>query len=1816
MDLQKLYQILCDGWDEQEQSLTITGKDFLDTPVGKLINNHFADGSILLQKTTKPLLENEKIKIIRGVVNQFYKLNDLQVSGEFWIDEQSFPQCRVNLVIAKSGFKLSEAFPEIKEESVDYFEYDNAVFILNSLPSELEASNIQLQKQYSGYFYDAKYESEVINGLLFTGQIRLPELLQWLKVFLNEGNFTVTGAIDILKGVPRFSLKTGEFKAIELGELSVPLYLQIVSLFQILEGEQNYQVLPTTLYRFRADVQYNYGDGQLTLPLYSDFYGTSPDLVILEADTKDLSELALDKFSKLMGNIALTEWIPKDFPGLDAVVLANLGLKVSLSNARLLEIYSTFSLNDKYTNYQLIPDLLQINEIDINFAVMLPSAEDSLQVKADLKGRACLTGTAVKGDLLVQVSALPNIEFTVELSHGSKINLTKMLENLLGQPLYLPEVDCSLFYLNGQTSPVGFTLNSALRSDITLPILNLEMKELGLYFKYGNHDGVNINALEAIRLSGKLSIYNKVDVTLVAELKAKGWKFAGSFETSDDTSLTLNDFLPPEIQLPDEFVGIGVKKGQVTVDTEEKSLEIELDTDSYIDFANLGRLESSSFKLYFAEQENKSYKWSISSKGAIKLIETSDSQEEKSYLIDIGGTLKITGEKEQFSISFEADEGSGVIKNIPLPIPYQIDSDTVEWSEMLFRIEKLSLEKKEKWHFESDFQLKLTKIPEFIGSILPGEGLHVGLKIDGTEEVSLSLKDSIFEVVIPDMKTPAVGELQAFDLGTAKVAVSNLALKLKKKSVTIEIEVDFYLPSRLNYLFGEDEDHKPKIVLFNTYQPDKPKASECLAMKFAGEIGDKSDATISISKIPIAVIEDKEKYWAICLGKDGKYGSIQIEKPTLGLDLQKGGFSAKGGFIIDNDPGIPLDILKQLLENAQLTDFAKLLPDVLSIPLSNPPHFIENGTLNVVKINEFFGNQLPTVVVEILNKIASIVNKLPKTFLDYMDLRVPAEFHFEIVITPDGGIDASLFSNPGVKMLMITPPAPMITGITLRQFSFGEMFAGQLFKLRIDADIDIFDIESLLVSLVVDDSLYKYFGNPRDYHYNIQIHKLLTIIFYQAGFPIPIPLFFDKLGIDYYGIGDNTLQSSFGFKEPGFNLKEIGSLLVDLVKFLTDSKFALDPRKVYKDFNLQFDIGPNYLKTGQLLGSKTLGLAEGVKVPSAYQLVAYLLDGFKFFDIIKFIKSIPVEYRFGSGQYVSGFVCLSMSADWIISTPEEFIKEDGYKYINIDNIKAKKFLEILPRQDESKPITEEDEGLVVFLRGTWSTKFTDLDAAFGLIMLQGKKFDIGFYLTGSVQNLFNIDLIATVKINPPDVPFELYGKNKTQFFIPGLTFFTGETTVAADMNRFAIDGSFTLLDVQNLIYFRTPKNVGGELSHEKIALSGGIEAGFLIFTGSGNISISNTGISSSLTIMGRETSLKFGMIGSETLQIAGKLPLGWTDYSMDIRITPLRNRLYVDLKSSTLAGLISLEIIFDTTMNAVKFGTSGELRLFILEMINPNPIVRGYVKVEDTGFAANGHFKLLPDGSPFNLEGDLTGNISASMFRLSGAISLTILNMGVFGGDIAITESGLAGHFTILGVRYTYGIRVWHNTLYIYGSYPFAGKDCPFYIDDKIPFLHLEKPPFLSKNEVENVIECDYPQATELLLTAYSKMMESLAAGSGSRGEEDEVLGLYKTSFEVSSGIHGDNYQLKVLRLTDGKDFFTELRDTVEKALDKKSIKYQLNITDASAVFEHAGEEEKVLIYLPQESKEEIRNIVVDFSHENPAGFYQTVVGKVYRVLK
>jgi hypothetical protein len=345
---------------------------------------------------------------------------------------------------------------------------------------------------------------------------------------------------------------------------------------------------------------------------------------------------------------------------------------------------------------------------------------------------------------------------------------------------------------------------------------------------------------------------------------------------------------------------------------------------------------------------------------------------------------------------------------------------------------------------------------------------------------------------------------------------------------------------------------------------------------------------------------------------------------------------------------------------------------------------------------------------------------------------------------------------PAFQLNPLLPiPVPALNGIELRGISFGELSGGSLFLLEVDANLDQFDLITLAASLALPDDDAIPLPTPRDLQRRIVLRNLFMIIVYQTVIPIPIPLFYDEVGIEYLGLEGLHLQTHAQFPMPSFDLGEISRIVTDFGRFFSDRNFLLNPNTPPDNVNLRFSLDSNYLRLPEYLGSQMLGPGMDGPDIDLYANLAHLLNGLKTLSVNDLIQALPLAYRVG-GVDVS-FVSLRSQVGWLITTPGEFqqliaqpdSREMIFRQLQLaDESQATGLLSILPAASEEAPTTE--AGLVTFLKGTWAVaNGAELEATFGLVASGSQGFRTGFRIAGEIDNFLAVEIAGRVAINAP-----------------------------------------------------------------------------------------------------------------------------------------------------------------------------------------------------------------------------------------------------------------------------------------------------------------------------------------------------------------------------------------------------------------------------------------------------------------------------------
>lgn len=1614
---------------------------FNQPQLNQLLLNYFGPNGLQLASVDAPVLIDRLVHVKQGKFSgPWLNVATWEVALKFSIEQENNVVLEMNMSLPNTTYTLGTSFISLTEQVTGILPLSATAFTLRS-NEPAPKTFLPLQQRYAGQLYLTDEDDKRIAPLQMKATVAFPETMRWLDQWVPENMRSLTGLIQLNKldrESPRFLINSPEYTFALNNTISLSMQMQAIAVWIGEKAEVDANVCNATFMRFTATLKYKTPEGdQIALPVSCVWGATDPRQLVIEAQTGAAVSYALQKFAALFGGINLTPFLPEGVSITELVTLKTITLQVNTADRKIEFIAATLGLPDDRKPFPILPDIADLTKLKFNFSVIDPFGKPTVGV--ELNGALTFKNAPIKGAVEAGLS-LPSGTFYIGLAPVASINLTALYKQLLpGAPVPVADLRCNELSLRGQFRPAKFKLAANVSSKEGIDLYFLKVKDLGFVFDYDKGQADS----KSLELYGTAYIGEKIEIQVSATVASSGFKFAGSLTPIAGKELKLSDLLPANIPLPQSFADTTIKKIAATFSTSPAALSFELVCKSVLDLGTAGKVQFDGLKIEVS-RDTDGYTFKFETSGKVQLI---PAEGKPNGLIDLGGTIKIERTPKKFTMNFTAYESALGI-TLPLLIPSKIQNGIPEFSEALFTPQTIGFTWDEDgWEIESSFLFKITKTWDKLQAILPKDGFSVKLSI-GNTEATIKLEKDIIDRVVPDFVVPGLNDQYGpLNLGKSRFTVGETTLRLvygQKTELSVDADVSYYLPTHLNNLFGRNADQTPKLEILETYNPTKPTTPFALRFR-AGYIDGGFKATASLQRFPIknlAETEDK-KAWLINLGalepkdKLGEYGCVRIDKPVMNLDLAAASFTASGGWEIVKPLALPLDLLKNLVAVGS-PELAKRLPKKIDIP--SKIEFFKDNKFDPQAVNKFFLGLLPEGLIDALGSIANqTVDKFPDAIKPYFNFGLPDKLRFDFVVTATASASFDLkIPEPGMRILFIQPvPSPYILGVTIRKFSFGQILGGQAFRIKIDGEFDTFDIVSLAASMIAQPSWYPYIGEPSRYHSTLMLHDLIVLVFYQGGIPIPVPIFYKKVGIDFYGIGGTTFKSSFEFPEPDWS--KLGEFLVNLILFFTDKTKRM-PETGNVAPTIKFTIGQNYFQS-DLLKIGPLGLTEPFTPVDLYRFIATIMNTVKFFDVEEFIRSIPLDKRVGAIDSELSFVCISkIKARWLLCTPYEFTTGGLSQRFLLPEEKADLFTRLIPAKGTTS-VGEKGKGMVLFARGKWETSFGVLEAGFGVVARDTRKFATGFFLKGKVAGLFEIDALAFLSIDPPDRPLQAYGKTSTLFTLIGLQILTGETTITIveDPNKlkeFRVDGRFTLLDLPPFFSIKSEKDIGGELSTERLDVRGDIALvilGFIRF--SGRAEIGSKGIDFYVKVAIVEYRLTVKELAPFKIQIGGTLPFGLTNMSLDVIIAnppePQPNYATITTKMSFLE-LLDLEVSSTSAIYPTPPSFNGVIKLYLLRFLNPNPVIQGGAKINAGGFSITSRFALLPEGSVVNIIGDSTLTIGEGNFLVDGGAEL-IFGPIKIGGKLIVSEREGIRFYTTDGA-FDVRVKVCKGHLYLIGT--------------------------------------------------------------------------------------------------------------------------------------------------------------------------------------
>ncbi len=805
---------------------------------------------------------------------------------------------------------------------------------------------------------------------------------------------------------------------------------------------------------------------------------------------------------------------------------------------------------------------------------------------------------------------------------------------------------------------------------------------------------------------------------------------------------------------------------------------------------------------------------------------------------------------------------------------------------------------KRTWSFSMTTATWFGGLPTNLQSILPS----ASSKING----SFTADSSKVQLSVDRLTQPvafAIPSSHSIDLGEAMIDLSNLDITLGH-AMSLSVDIGCGLPEKLNTIFGTKGDGSPVLSLFNTYVPGNAASVTKLTMRLNSS-GGLQVVPITSPLKAVTFTSDGTNSW--CDADLGEFGAFRFMVPVFSYSV--GTFTGAGGMTVLRPLKVPLTPMKWLLDACGLSAVANMLPDGLAVQElkiydSAAGHFDSAALISFI---EGMHVPLESVVQTAIQAMEQQLEKLPDRFKSYLDIVLPTQFNFTLAVSSTGSVRGGFQVDRSTPIKLLYPTlgllGPQLNGIELYGFSFGELLDGTLLQLTLDMVMDQFNLLTLIAALALPLDKLSILPRSQDLATTITIHNLYMLIIYETVIPIPIPLFYDDLGLDYLGLEGLTLQTHWSFPKPSLSPTDAGAIFTNFKQFFTDHSYLLDANVPPQKMDLVLTIGPNYLQLPAYLGGSALGSKTQKIVLSAYEGLAHLLNALKTLSLNELIQALPLADRVGK-ETVS-FACMTLEVAWLITTPQEF-RSISYKQLNVVESDISTLLQVVPPAP-----AKDDQGLVIFLQGSWQlSTIVGLNVTFGLIGTDGG-FGTGLHMGGNISNMLAIDLSAVVIIDPKlATPFNLSGHSTLA--IAGRTVFTGDVQI--DSQHFFLSGQLALFPPSS------PLQIGGggqaQIDNQgQFLLQTAVNVSLQNFVLLGSqITISNTGLTISATWLGRTVTFSIVIQGND-FTLSGSVAF---DLGLNINVGPI----YDNLTGLKVVDQLSLNTTLSASL-AISLGTLG-----------------------------------------------------------------------------------------------------------------------------------------------------------------------------------------------------------------------------------------------------------------------------------------------------
>jgi len=1289
----------------------------------------------------------------------------------------------------------------------------------------------------------------------------------------------------------------------------------------------------------------------------------------------------------LFGGDALTSALPEQLTAITNLRLNQLGVEFN-EKTKDVSLVSMGICNDSWV---VVPDYISVDDNDLSLSVTHPFSSQR-SIDGEVYSNLSL------GDVNVSLRAEINDTFKFE-GVIDEIPLTVLLKEMLGGvtlPEILPDVTFSNIQLSITPAQGDFSFNGTSTMRWKMGDQSIEA---AVVLELSRSNG-KVACGIAIAAQGPVSIVNDIldfdGAKLAFALNAdKSWAItAGCAITMFEHKLTFDAMFEKD--------GGNRKLTLKTTHTSDQPL-INIEGVTSLSYREMGIVVEQSTDGVSA------FAWSVFADGGLRIEPD----------IQIAGRLDLAKTKHAFSINFKPTETQ--LSLLLLGKQGEMKKDL----NAIIALDAFSFRKeKSQWHLESMSSLTFDRLPPQLNNLLnPGKPtdpfkIETVLQVNHKGAELIGRSSFHFEVPFPDVDINGT----KLSLGTGAIGISSISIKIGK-SIDLTSRLGIALPDRINFILGANDQGKPNIEIFKTYNKDDFEGSCFEIGTFVGI----KNVGVNLFSSPLAgtlLTVTREGDSSTCDLDLGECGKLRFIIPEFSIDFTAMSLKAKGGFTVLEPLSIPLGPLKSLLNGMDAKSLSDVLPAKLplnGVSIYDPVKKEFKHAVLIQLLEGISGNALPNELKTAIEEISKYANLLPDTLKPYLNIEIPQSFYFDLEVTADSSVKCNFtVFEPGkpkdrskvtpIKAL-IPYDATTVYGIELYGFSIGQLWSGSLMLVEADLIFDQFNMVEMAASLALTATTTAAnaenpFASSKQLHNRFIVEDLFMPVIYQTGVPIPIPLFYDKLGFECTTLVGGNVQAHIGFPRPRLNMMALLKAIANFKKFISDEKYFLSPNNPPNGLDIVLRLPNNFLKLPKYLGGHEIGIVGDFEI-SSYAVVSQALNLCKKPSIKGLVELIPSKNRVGKigGGQLLGPIRIP-NVQWIITTREEFLAGSLCENIQIPAGQQERALSILPAS------THSSEQAIVFIGGTWDMGVGKLDTKFGLIA-SGENFATGICMDGTVQNIINLHLQGMIDIETqPKARVAIQGNSKLEF--AGLEIFESRGLVLIEPDRLQVKGHFHLFKAEGAP-FNIQGNIDALITEKSLVLSGAVSVEILpgLFAAQSSIEIDKGGLWVRSQFLGNDANFELKPVYTNGVKEI------YLNFSLNSFFS-LQNQLWIKNDGSGIRGILTAKVA-DLSLNSTIQSELMNNQVSVVGAstlsLGTTPLFAGGLKITNDCIA----FALslqIPSTNFFTASTKLEGKLTANSFNLTGRFNVlfSIEGLEIRGsGNISITNEALTSALQIQG---------------------------------------------------------------------------------------------------------------------------------------------------------------------------------------------------------